>query len=70
MGEVDILDAMAGISWINFRGKKWYWPHYINTTNVLKSVAFKVFKLSNSDVKMDFQGFTRRIIMHYLKLTN
>ena len=49
------------------RGKKWYWPHYINTIDVLKGAAFKVFKLVNPNDKMDFLAFTRRITTHYLK---
>ena len=63
MGGVDSFDAMVGVYRIDVRGKKWYWPHYINTIDVLKSAAFKLFKLSNMDVKMDFLGFTRRIVM-------
>ena len=65
---IDSLDATVGIYRIDVSGLKWYWPHYINTIDVLKSTAFKVFKLSNPDVKMDFLGFKRRIVMHYLKL--
>ena len=68
MSGVDSLDAMVGVYRIDVCGKNWYWPYYINTIDLLKSVAFKVFKLSNPDVKMDFLGFKRRIVMHYLKL--
>ena len=69
MGGVDILDVMVGVYRIDVCGKKQYWLHYINTFDVLSSVAFKVFKLSNLDVKMDFLCFTRGIVIHYLKLT-
>ena len=66
MGGVDSLDALVSVYQIDVRGKKWYWPHYINTTDVLKSAAFKVFKLVNPNDKMDFLAFTRRITTHYL----
>ena len=68
MGGVDSLDTMVGVYRTDIRGKKLYWPHFINTINELKSAAFKVLKLSNSDVKIDFLGFTRHIVMQYLKL--
>ena len=67
MGGVDSLDAHVSVYRIDVRGKKWHWPHYINTIDVLKSAAFKVFKLVNPDDKMDFLAFTRRITTHYLK---
>ena len=56
MGGVDSLDAHVSVYRIDVRGKKWYWPHYINTIDVLKSAAFKVFKLVNPYDKMDFLG--------------
>ena len=67
MGEVDSVDAHVSVYRIDVRGKKWYWPHYINTIDLLKSAAFKVFKLVNPDDKIDFLAFTRRITTHYLK---
>ena len=67
MGGVDSLDAHMSVYRINGRGKKWYWPHYINMIDVLKSAALKVFKLVNPDDKTDFLAFTRRITTHYLK---
>ena len=67
MGGVDCLDAHVSLYRIDMRGKKWYWPHYINTIDLLKRAAFKVFKLVNPDDKMDFLAFTRRITTHYLK---
>ena len=67
MGGVDSLDAHVSVYRIDVRGKKWHWPHYINTIDVLKSAAFKVFKLVNPDDKIDFLAFTCRITIHYLK---
>ena len=69
MGGVDSLDDHVSVYRIDVRGKKWYWPHYINTIDVLKSAAFKVFKLVNPDDKMGFLAFTCRITTHYLKAT-
>ena len=67
MGRLDSLDVMVGVYRTDVRGKKWYWSHYINIIDVLKSVTFKVFKLSNSGVKIDFLGFTCHIVIYYLK---
>lgn len=68
IGGEDSLDAMVSVYRINVCGKKWYWPHYVIIINVLESKVFKMFKLFNLNVKMDFLGFTRLIVMHYLKL--
>jgi len=51
MGGVHSLDSLASVYRIDVRGKKWYWPHYITTIDVLKSAAFKVFKIANPDAK-------------------
>ena len=67
MGGVDYLDAHVSVYRIDVTVKKWYWLHYINTTDVLNSDAFKVFKLVNPDDKIDFLAFTHRIATHYLK---
>ena len=67
IGGVDSLDALVSLYRIDVHGKKWYWLHYINTVKVLKSAAFKVFQLINSDAKIGFLTFTRRVAMHYLK---
>ena len=67
MGGVESLNAHVSVYRIHVRGKKWYWPHYINTTDVLKGAAFKVFKLVNPNDKMDFLAFTRSITTYYLK---
>ena len=67
MGGVDLLDAHVSVYRIDVRGKKWYSQHYINTLDVLKRAAFKVFRLTYPGDKMDFLAFTRRIVTHYLK---
>ena len=54
MGRVDYLDALVSVYQIDVPDKKWYWPHYINTVDVHKSAAFKVFKLVNPDAKTNF----------------
>ena len=59
--------AHVSVYRIDVRGKRWYWSYYTNSIDVVKSVAFKVFKLVNPDDKMDFLAFTRRITTHYLK---
>ena len=59
--------AHVSVYRIDVRGKRWYWSYYTNLIDVVKSVAFKVFKLVNPDDKIDFLAFTRRITTHYLK---
>lgn len=68
MGGVDSLDALVSVYRIDVRGKKWYWHHYINIIDVFKSAAFNVFKIANPDAKINFLSFTRRLVMHYLKM--
>ena len=68
MGGVDALDAYVSVYRIHVRGKEWFWPHYINTIDILKSAAFKMFRLANPDETMDFLHFVRRIATHYLKI--
>ena len=58
---------MKSVYRIDVCGKKWYWPHYIDTLDVLKSAAFKFFRLTYPGHKMDFLAFTRPIVTHYLK---
>ena len=59
--------AHVSVYRIDVRVKRWYWSYYTNSIDMVKSVAFKVFKLVNPDDKMDFLAFTRRITTHYLK---
>ena len=66
MSGVNSLHAMVGVYRIDAYEKKFCWPHYINTKDVLKYAVFKVFKLFNPDVKVNFLSFTRRTVMHYL----
>ena len=67
MALADSLDAFVSVYKIDVHGKKWHWPHYINTVDILKRTAFKVFRLVNPDAKIDFLAFTRRVAMYYLK---
>ena len=64
MAGVDTLDSNVDVYHIDVRGKKWHWTHYINALEVLKSVAFKFFKLAHPDDNMDLLAFTRRIVSH------
>ena len=51
---VHALDPYVSYYRIDVHGKKWYWPHYINTTDVLKLVSLKVFSLSIPELKYIF----------------
>lgn len=69
MGGVDFLDSNIGCYRIDGRGKNWHWSHHINTIDVLKSSSFKVFPMSNPEIKTDFLTYIRRIVVtHYLKI--
>ena len=49
MGDVDTLDSLVSNYRIGISGKKWYWPHFINTIDVFKSAEFKVYKMANPE---------------------
>ena len=50
---------------ISVRGKKWYWPHFINTIDILKSAACYIYNVANED-KIDELHFIRRVVCYYL----
>ena len=59
MGGVDALDAGVSVYRIHVRGKNGIGP-IINTIDILKSAAFKMFWLANPDEKMDFLPFCKK----------
>ena len=67
MAGVETLDSNVDVYDIDVRGKQWHQTDYINNLEVLKSVAFKIFKLAHPDDQMDLSAFTCRIVSHQLK---
>ena len=68
MGGGDTLDSFVSNYPIGIRGKKWRWPNFINTTDVLKSAAFKINKMANLESNIDFLQIIRRNQIHYLRV--
>ena len=66
MSGVDSSNALVGVYRIDVHCKKQYWPHYIDTTDVLKSASYKASLLENPEAEMEFLQFTRRAATQYL----
>ena len=49
MGGVDTLDILVSNYRIGISRKKWYWSHFINTVDGLKSAEFKIYKMVNPE---------------------
>ena len=54
MGGVDTLDSLVSNYRIGIRRKKCYSSHFINIIDVLKSRAFKIYKMANPKSNIDF----------------
>ena len=76
MGGVDVLDGHVASYRISLRGKKWWWMHFVNSLDVLKSAAYSIYCISVSapirdrtvpDHKLTYLEFIRRIVIHYLR---
>ena len=66
MEGIDSFDTLVSVYQIVKNGTD-PWPHCINTADVLKCGAFKVFKLVNPDWEVNFLAFNRQVAMHYLE---
>ena len=67
MGGIYQLDSLVAVYRINIRGKKWYWPHFINTIAILKSAVYFVYKKANPDNRVDELAFVRSFVCFYLQ---
>ena len=67
MGGVDLLDSRVAVYRIKIRGKKWYWPLFVNTLDCLKAASFMSFQLANPGNDMTFLQFIRRVTQPLLK---
>ena len=63
-----MLDSLVSNYHIAIHGKRWYWPHFIITIDVLKSAAFKTYKMTNPESNINFLQFIQRVVIHYLKV--
>ena len=62
MGGVDLLDASVADYRISIRGKKWWWPHFINTLGVLMGAAWKIHRAVNPDADPALLSFIRAVV--------
>ncbi|XP_063682586.1 piggyBac transposable element-derived protein 3-like [Bolinopsis microptera] len=69
MGNVDVFDGHVASYRISLRGKKWWWPHLINTLDCLKAASYSLYEIchSNEKTKLTYLNFIRRITIAYLK---
>ena len=69
MGGVDLLDGKVAVYRISIRGKKWYWPHFINTLDCLKAAAFQLFLISRpyETCDMTYLNFTSLVTVNLMK---
>ena len=49
MGFMDTLDSLVSILLYWHLKEKWYWLHFINKIDVLKSAALKIIKITNPE---------------------
>ena len=68
MGGVDVFDGHVASYRISIRGKKWWWPHLINTIDCLKAASYSLYTIANSESekKISYIDFIRRICITYL----
>ena len=69
MGNVDVFDGHVASYRISLRGKKWWWPHFINTLDCLKAASYSLYEIChcNEKTKLTYLNFIRRITIAYLK---
>jgi hypothetical protein len=68
MGNVDVFDGHVASYRISIRGKKWWWPHFINTLDCLKAASYSLYLIVCNDEKtLSYLEFIRRITLSYVK---
>lgn len=66
MGGVDLLDASVADYRITIRGKKWWWPHFINSLGVMMGAAWKIYRKVNPKDDQSLLYFVRSVVSSYL----
>ena len=66
MGGVDLLESSIADYRISIHGKKWWWPHFINTLGVLMGAAWKVHQAVNPDANPALLSFIRAVVSRNL----
>ena len=66
MGGVDLLDSAVATYRPVIRGKKWYWPHFINTIGVLMGAAWRIYRATTVETDLSLLFFVRSVVQSYL----
>ena len=66
MGGVDLVDAAVATYRSAICGKKWYWPHFVNTIGVLIGAAWRIYRATSIDKNMPLLSFVRSIVQSYM----
>ena len=68
MGGVDLLDRLLSSYRPMIRGKKWWWPLFLNALNVSVVAAWRLHSaVCSAPERLDHLTFRRHIVMHLLK---
>ena len=67
MGSVDVLDHLLSSYRPMLRGKKWWWPLFLNAINLSVVAAWKVYHQMNGG-EMDHLSYSREIVMCLMKV--
>ena len=66
MGGVDLIDAAVATYRPVIRGKKWYWPHFLNTIGVLMGAAWRIYRATTVETDLSLLFFVRSVVQSYL----
>ena len=67
MGGVDLLDNFVAKYRVAVKGKKWWWPLFVNFIDVSLSNAWLLHRRVHRDMQMDLLEFRRRVTIALLK---
>ena len=66
MGRVDLLDSAVATYRPCIKGKKWWWPHFVNQLGVLVAAAWQIHRVCNPNEDQTLLYFIRSICRSYL----
>ena len=67
MGSVDLMDCLLKAYCPTIRGKKWYWPHFVNLLNTTAVAAWKIH-CQIGEKKITYIDFRRQVTLCQLKI--
>ena len=66
MGGVDLIDSAIATYRPVIRGKKWYWPHYLNTIGILMGAAWRIYRAVSVEDDLSLLFFVRSVVQSCL----